>query len=139
MASFLEVTFLDVVSRRLGKEEETDCKNDGPKHLDGDWNAVRASIHSFLGAIVDAGGEQDADGDTELVTRYDGSTNLLGGDLTHIQDDDGGNKTDTKTSDKTTSYEETERSGGSLEDDTDDEDAASSNDCSSTTDPYAGN
>jgi len=84
MGSFLEVALLNVVTRRLGEEEETTSKNKSPEHLDGNWDSVRASVHSVLGGIVDARSKQDTDGDAELVTRYNGTTNLLGRDLGHV-------------------------------------------------------
>ena len=74
-----------------------------------------------MGAIVDAGSEQDADGDAELVTGNNGTADLLWRQFGHIQDDDGRHEANTKTCDQTTSDKKTEsRVRGSLEDDTDD-------------------
>jgi hypothetical protein len=89
LGSLLEVALLDVVARRLGKEEETTGKDHGPGHLNCNRDSVRASIRSVLGAIVDARSKQDANGNAELVARHYRATNLLGSDLGHVQNDDG--------------------------------------------------
>ena len=76
MGGFVEVTLLDEITGRLGKEEEASSKNDSPEHLDGDWDTIRTSIVSVLGAIIDARSEQDTDCDAELVT-WDAIRNFL--------------------------------------------------------------
>ena len=135
MGGSLKVALLDVVTRRLRQEEETTRKDHSPKHLEGNWDSVRASIHSVLGAIVDAGSKQEADGDAELVARYYRTTNLLGSNLGHVENNNGRDETDTKTSDQSTSDEEAKTGGGSLQNNTNDEDQASRDNCSSATKP----
>ena len=131
----IKIILLDEVARGLGEKEQADSKDDCPKHLDGDWDAVRTCIVSVLGAIVDARSEQDTDSDTELVSRDNGPTDLPGCDLAHVKDDDCRNKTDTESSDKTSSNKETEASRGSLKDNTDGEDDTSEDDSNTTTEP----
>jgi len=61
--------------------------------LDTDWDSVGTSIHPVLGRIDDTVGDQDTDGDTELVSGYDGTSDLSRGDFGEVEDDDGGNET----------------------------------------------
>lgn len=68
------------------------------------------------------------------LTGNDGTTNLLGRDLGHVQNDNGRDKTDTETSNQATSDHDVEASGGSLKDTTDGEDGATKNNGKTTTD-----
>ena len=52
--SSLELALLNVVSRRLGENEETSGQDDSPEKLDGDWDTVRASIVTILGCVDNA-------------------------------------------------------------------------------------
>jgi hypothetical protein len=81
MCRLLEAALLDKVARGFGQEKETDGKDDGPKHLNSDRNAVRSSIVSVLSTVVDARGKQDTDGDAELIARDESTSDLLWGDL----------------------------------------------------------
>jgi hypothetical protein len=47
VGSLLEIALLDEITRRLGKEEETGSKNDGPEHLNRDWEYGRSRISLF--------------------------------------------------------------------------------------------
>lgn len=132
--SLVELSLLDVETRGLGEESKTGGEDDGPQELDGDRDTVRSSIAAVLGGVDDAVGEQNTDGDAELVTSNNGTTDLLGGDLGHVQNDDGGDETDTETSDETTSSHHTETSGGSLEDTTNAEDGTTEDDGDTATD-----
>ena len=73
---------LDVPTRRLGKEEETRSENQGPEELDTDWDSVRARVESVLAGVDDTVGQEDTDGDAELVARDDGTSDLSRGNLT---------------------------------------------------------
>jgi len=53
----VELTTLDEVTRRFWKGEKTNSKDESPKHLDGDWDTVRAGVTAVLGAIVDTRSE----------------------------------------------------------------------------------
>jgi hypothetical protein len=135
----VELVLLDPVTRRLREQEETNAKNQSPQELDGNGNAVGASVEAVLGSIVDAGGEQDTDGDGELVTGHDGTTESLGRNLRHVEDDDGGDESNTNTGNQTSSHQKTDGGGGDLKDDTDGEHHTSSNDRGTTTDPVCEN
>jgi hypothetical protein len=102
--------------------------------LNGNWDTVGASVTTVLGGVDNAVGEQDTDGNAELVSSNNGTTDLLGSDFRHVEDNDSGNETDTKTSNKATSNHHTEAGGGGLKDTTNTEDGASENDGHATTD-----
>jgi hypothetical protein len=68
------------------------------------------------------------------LTSNNGTTDLLGRNFGHVQDDNGGDETDTKTGNDTTSNHDTETSGRSLKDATNSENGASENDGKSTSD-----
>jgi hypothetical protein len=130
-----EIALADEVTGRLGKEEETNSKDDGPDELDGDGNAVRARVGAVLSAIVDAGGSHETNGDTELVSRDDGTTDLAGSDFGHVENDDGRDETDTETGNQTANNEESDSGRGDLQGDTNHEDTATADDGSTTTKP----
>ncbi len=125
----------DKVSGGFREQEESGCEDDGGDELDGDRDAVRAGIQSVLGGVVDAGGNHETQGDGELIAGDDGTTNLAGSDLGHVQDDDGRDETDTETSDDTADGEESNGGGSQLESNTDGKDTAASDDGSPTSEP----
>ncbi|KFZ18290.1 hypothetical protein V502_04170 [Pseudogymnoascus sp. VKM F-4520 (FW-2644)] len=129
----LELALLDEETGRLGQEEETSREDDGPQELHGDGDTVGSGIIAALGGVDDAVGEEDTDGDAELVTGHEGTADLLGRDLGHVQDDDGGDESDTETGDQATHDHDGKGGGGSLQDGTDGEDAASHNNGWATT------
>lgn len=132
----VESSLLDEESRRVGKEEKTGTEDQGPSKLNCNGDSVRTSVSSVLGTVDDTRGEQESDGDGELVTRHNGTSNLSWGDLTHVQDDGGRDETDTETGDQSTGNDQTELSiVGGLEDTSDDEDGATGNDGGSSTVP----
>lgn len=116
ICGLLKIAFLDEITRGFWQEEETDAENKSPKHLNCNWNTIRASIEPVLSAIVDAGCEQDSDGNAKLVSRHEGASNLSWGNLGHVEDNDSRDETDSKASNQTASNEKAESSGGSLED-----------------------
>lgn len=121
----LELALLDEETGRLGQEEETSREDDGPQELHGDGDTVRSGIIAVLGGVDNAVGEEDTDGDAELVTGHEGTADLLGRDLGHVQNDDGGDESDTETGDQATHNHDGKGGGGSLQDSTNGEDAAS--------------
>lgn len=133
IGGLVELALLDVETRRFGEESKTSGEDDGPEELDGDRDTVGASVTAVLGGVDNAVGKQDTDGDAELVSSNDGTTDLLGSNLGHVQDDDGGNETDTQTSNEATSDHDTEAGGRSLEDTTNGEDSTSENDSHTAT------
>lgn len=130
----VDISFLDEISWGFGQEEKTGGQDDSGKHLQGDWDAIRAGVGPILSAIVDARGEQYADSNAELVARDDCSTNLPRGNLGHVQNDDGGHKSDPEPGNETTGNQDAQRGGRRLEDDTDEEDSATSDDGGAATD-----
>lgn len=136
--SLLNGTTLDEETRGVGEEEETDGEDDTPGELDTNGNAVSAAAWVVLGSVVDAGSDQDTEGNGELVTRHESTADLAGGDLGHVEDDDGRFETYTDTGDETTGNDEAKTGGGDLEDDTDDVDDATKDDGKTTTDNFSG-
>merc|ERR1712113_425267 len=126
LARLLDPTTLDVVTRRVWQEEETNTEDETEDELQTNRHAVLGGSTVVLDAVVDAGGEQQTDGDAELVTGDQGTTDLLRADLRHVKDDNGGFETDTETSDETTSNNQTETLVGDLEDNSDNVDNAAS-------------
>lgn len=85
----LHLALLDEVARRFGEQEESTAQDESPEHLQSNRDTVRARVLAGLGAVVDTGSQQQADGDAELVSRDDGASHLSGRNLRHVQDDDG--------------------------------------------------
>lgn len=116
-----------------------------------DRDSVRSSVGPVLGGVNDTGSEEETDGDTELVSRDDGSSDLSGCDFRHVENDDGGNESDSDTRDQSSSNDlkvskkedwstanthETETVGrGGLENVSNAEDSTSRDDGPSSTDP----
>lgn len=128
---------LDEPTRRLGQDDQTGTENQRPKELNTDGDSVRASVVAVLRGVHDAVGQQDTDGDAELVARDDRASDLSGRDLGHVENDDRGDEADTDTRDDTTGNHETDggarvRTGGSLEDAADAENDTTANDRDST-------
>merc|ERR1712023_152369 len=119
---------LDKVTRGVGKAGDTTTQNKTPGELDTDGNAVLASVTAVLNGVVDAGSEKETDGDAELVTGNERTTNLLGANLGHVENDNSRLETDTNTGDGTTSDKEVTSVCSHLQDNTDDVDETSQND-----------
>jgi hypothetical protein len=134
VAGSLNVTALDEVARRVGEEEETTTENETEDELNTDGNAVGGSAVDVLGTVVDARGQQETNGNAELVTGNESTSDLARADLGHVQNDNGGFETDTETSNETASNDQTKTVGGDLENDTDDVDKTTDDDSPATTD-----
>lgn len=130
----LELALLDEETGRLRQEEETSREDDGPQELHGDGDTVGSGIITVLGGVDHAVGEQDTDGDAELVTGHEGTADLLGRDLGHVQNDDGRDESDTETGNQATHDHDGKGGGGSLQDGTNGEDGGSENNSWATTD-----
>ena len=124
LGGLLEVALLDEVTWGFWEQQKTTTEDESPEDLDGNRDTVRSAVSSVLGSIVDARSEEDTDGDAELVSGDECSTDLLGSDLRHVQNDDGGDEANSEASDETTSDKELVGRGSSLKNDTDDEDDA---------------
>jgi hypothetical protein len=134
VAGSLNVTTLDEVARRVGEEEETTTENNTEDELDTDGNTVRGSAVDVLGTVVDARGQQETNGDAELVTGNESTSDLARADLGHVQNDNGRFETDTETGNETTSNDQTKTVGSDLENDTDNVDETTNDDGPATTD-----
>jgi len=134
LGGLLELAVLDKVTWGLWEEEETGGEDDSPEELDGDWDSVGSGIIAVLCGVDDAVGEEDTDGDAELVAGDQSTTDLLWRDLGHVEDDDGGDETDTGTGDQTTDDHDCEGGGSGLEDTSDGEDGAAQDDGQAATD-----
>lgn len=131
--SFVDLALLDKVTGGLRKEEKTSTEDKSPQHLQANWDTIRAGVFKVLSCVGNAGSKQKTDGDAELVTRDDGTTDLLRRDFRHVQNDDSRHETDTETSDETSSNKKTKASRGSLKNDTNDENDTSENNGEATT------
>lgn len=54
VGSLVELALLNVVTRRLGQQRETDSENESPEELNGDRDAIRSAVAAFLGGVDDA-------------------------------------------------------------------------------------
>ena len=154
LAGVVRATLLDVPTRGLREEEETDGEQDGPDELDRDGNAVGGGGVPLVGTLTDTRCEENTlmilsvteaqvrwynrgtyDGDSPLVSGDDGTTDGLGGNLGHVHDNNSGDDTDTESSDDTTTDEEIKAGGRDLERDTDREDTTGDDDRKTTSDP----
>lgn len=77
----LELPLLDKVSGAFGEEEETGSKNECPEELNGNGDAIGARVISVLSRVTHDIGEEDSEGDAEIVPGDQGSTYFLWGDL----------------------------------------------------------
>ena len=82
--SLVELALLDPVTGRLRKQSKTSTEDESPQELHSDRDTVGTSVASVLGGVDDAVGKQDTDGDAELITSNNGTTNLLRSDFRHI-------------------------------------------------------
>lgn len=128
LTSAVDTAALDKVSGRLGKKEETESENHGPQELDGDGDTVRTRVHAVLGGIVDARGEEETNGDTELVATDKSATDFTRSNLGHVENNDSRLEAYAYASNGTAGDEKLVVGRGHLEDDTDDEDEAAADD-----------
>jgi len=135
LGGLIELALAHEEAGGLGEEEQAGSEDDSPEHLQADGNAVRAGVGAVLGAVVDAGREEEAEADAELVSGHDGAADLARGDLRHVQDDDGRDVTDAEAGNEAAGHDETEAGGCGLEDDADDKDHAADDDGEATAEP----
>jgi hypothetical protein len=74
------ITTFDEITRCLRKDEHACNKNNGPRKLDSDWNAIGASIVAVLGGIVDDSCKEQTDCNGPLI-----ATNNRTTDLAHVR------------------------------------------------------
>lgn len=133
LGSVFWAALLDEPTRSLGQEDAANEQDDGPCELHSDGNAVGSCVRAIFGGVVDDGGEQKTDGDSELVGTNNNTTNPFGRSLGLVERDGSTDHTDTVTSEEPTSDEERDRSCDSLQDDTDAEDDVASDETKTTT------
>jgi hypothetical protein len=111
-------TALDKVTRGVRKASNTTTQDETPGKLNTNRNAVLASVTTALYAVVDAGGKKQTNGNAELVTGDERTTDLLGANLGHVENDNGRLETDTNTGNSTTSDKQVATVGSHLHDNT---------------------
>jgi hypothetical protein len=147
----IDVAPLDQVPGRVREDQHTADENDRPGKLDRDGDAVAAGVHAVLRGVVDDRGQQETDGDGELVGTDDRASDPLGGRFRLVQRDcplvESGNavgerrhtqrrdQTDPETGKEATRKEEGDPRGGRLQDDSQIEHLGRSNQTPATTDP----
>lgn len=114
LAGLVLLALADEETGGLGEQEQAGTQDQGPQHLDGDGDAVGARVLAVLGGVVNARGQEQTDGDAELVAGDDGTADLAGSDLGHVQDDDGGHEADTESCDQTAGNEQAQAGRGGL-------------------------
>lgn len=103
----LRLSLAVVISRRFREEENADTKHDGPKPAESNDDAPRAGIRLLMGvrAIVEAGGQEDAQRDKQLICANQGSSNPRWGCLGLIHWDEQTQSTNPKTGDETADHD----------------------------------
>lgn len=96
----LGVATLDVHARSLRKDEHAEEDNQGPGELNGDGDAVAASIVAILGSVVDNCSQEESDGDRPLISSHDGSPYPLRRSFRLVERDQCRNHTDTVASEE---------------------------------------
>jgi hypothetical protein len=154
------VALLDVVTRRVREEHETASEDQSPGELDSNRDAVGTGVIAALGSVDDARGEEDTNGNAELVTSNESATDLARAlksislvpssrvrtpdmiwgtyNLRHVENDDGRLETDTDTSNHATCNNGPKGvllAGDHLDYDTDHVDKAAEDDSPLTADP----
>jgi hypothetical protein len=87
LGSILVAVLLDEETGSLGQNDHSSDQNDGPGELNSDGDTVAAGIHAVLGGVVDNSSQQQTDGDGQLVSTDDSTTDPLGSSLGLIQRD----------------------------------------------------
>jgi len=73
----LHVALLDVVTGGLREDEHTTSQDGSPDELNGQWDTVGTGIIPGVGSLVGASCEEKTNGDSQLVTTDDRSSNPL--------------------------------------------------------------
>lgn len=78
IGGIVESSALDEVTGGVREEDQTTAEDKTPGELDADGDTVGAGIVAVLSSVGNAGGEQETDGDAELVSGDKGATDLSG-------------------------------------------------------------
>lgn len=119
------VALLDEPTRRLGKDEEETGEDESESELNTDGDTPCTGVLAVLSTIRSKGSAKKTDSDSPLVTGNNGTTDPARSSLRLVHGNNGGENTDTETSNDTTTDEDTKISGGHLHDDTNAEDEES--------------
>lgn len=84
VASLLDLATLDEVSGGVGKEHQTATKDETPGKLNGNGDAVLASVATVSDCVVDAGGDEETQSDGKLVASNEGTADFLWANLRHV-------------------------------------------------------
>ena len=130
LGRLVDLAPLDEEARGFWEEHEATTENQGPQHLNSNGNTVRAGVLAILGCVRDTGSKKETDRNAKLIARDDSTTDSLGRDLGHVQNDDGGHESNAEASDQSTGDHQTETraGGGSFENGTNQEDNAADDD-----------
>lgn len=78
VGGFVQPAALDKVTGRVGQEDQATSQNGTPDELDANGDSVSLGATDAFGAVYDTRGEQQSDGDAELVASDEGATDLAG-------------------------------------------------------------
>lgn len=95
LGSLFVAVLLDQETGGFGKDQHANDEDDSPGELDGNGDSVAAGVITVLSSIVDDGGEEETNCDSELVGADDCATNPFGCSLGLVEGDCGGEETDT--------------------------------------------
>lgn len=70
----LEIILLDEEARSLREDVHAHGKDKGPDELDGEWDTVRAGVVAVVGTLIGAGSQKETNGNSQLVTSDDRSS-----------------------------------------------------------------
>lgn len=99
--SVFNATLLDIVTRRVRKEEQATTKDESPGELQSNRNTIGSGRVKVLSSVDNAGGEQQTNGNTELVTGDERTADLARADFRHVKNDDSRLEANTETSNET--------------------------------------
>lgn len=153
LSGILVAVLLNQETRSFGQDDHSSDQNDGPGELNSDRDTVAAGIHAVLGGVVDNGSQKQTDGDGQLVSTDNGTTDPLGSGLRLVQRNwknlcqtslldlslgfcqltSCREKTDTQTGEESASHKQRDGSRGCLQDNTKAENKSVENHANPTT------
>lgn len=123
-ASPVDAAVAEVETRRLGEESHTTTEDNGEQEGQTEGDPPLGSALQGVGTQVDQVGQEDTEGDEQLVATDHRTTHVTGGTLTLVHGDQQGASTNTQTSGPTTHdhLDPVARGGGDLDNQADHED-----------------
>ena len=98
----VDAAVAEVETRRLREESHTTTEDDGEQEGQTEGDTPLGSTLKGVGTQVDEVGQEDTEGDEQLVATDHGTTDVTGGTLTLVHGDEQGAGTNTQTSGPTT-------------------------------------